>query len=122
VGSILAPCFYSPGIQAELLNPRKGNENTKPNTASDSSTPLPTNLPGLERMEKTSEEKKRYSRKRPMDFLISSLTASLLNPFHPFSFSAAMLGFLHKLNPVFQIGQGKDFAMLKSFPELNQET
>jgi hypothetical protein len=33
-----------------------------------------------------------------------------------------MLGFLHKLNPVFQIGQGKDFAMLKSFPELNQET
>lgn len=122
MGSILAPCFYSPGIQAELLNPRKGNANTKPNTASDSSAPLPTNLPGLEGIQKAGEEKKGYSKKRPMGFLFSSPTASLLNPFHPFSFSVAMLGFPHKLNPVFQIGQGKDFAMLKSFPELNQET
>lgn len=39
-----------------------------------------------------------------------------------FSFSVAILGFLHKLNPVFQIGQWKVFAMLKSFPELNWET
>lgn len=105
-----------------LLNPKKGNENTKPNTASDSSALLPTNLPGLEGIQKASGEKKRYSKKRPMGFLFSSPTVSLLNPFHPFSFSVAMLDFPHKLNPVFQIGQGKDFAMLKSFPELNQET
>lgn len=39
-----------------------------------------------------------------------------------FSFSVAILDFLHKLNPVFQIGQWKVFAMLKSFPELNRET
>lgn len=66
--------------------------------------------------------KESYTPKRTVKVFIFSLTASLPNLFHPFSFSVAILGFPHKLNPVFQIGQWNSFAMLKSFPELNQET
>lgn len=69
-------------------------------------------------------EKEGAPGKESSRFLFSSLWLFLLSQpsLTSFSFSFAILDFLHKLNPVFQIGQWKVFAMLKSFPELNRET
>lgn len=69
-------------------------------------------------------EKEGAPGKESPKFLFSSLRLFLLSQPSPtsFSFSFAILDFLRKLNPVFQIGQWKVFAMLKSFPELNWET
>lgn len=86
-------------------------------------------LPILPQLKKTEPGARYRRRKEHQEENYKGFSSSVSDCLPPFqltlpssSFSVAILGFLHKLNPVFQIGQWKVFAMLKSFPELNRET